>query len=415
MNKILSKTQLLGYGALGVPVAFVGLPIYVHLPHYYATTHGLDLALIGIILLLVRLFDALQDPLIGFYSDKTHHSNRRLMLCALPLLTISFIALFSPPELSHNWLVAWLVASLLLTYTAFNMVMINYFASSTLLPQYVEKTTLIAGVREGAMLLGVVIAAAAPALLQQKYSADIAFRYFALCFVPLAIIGAIGINYSLRRCDNQGEKHAHSDGFKLSDVKLLRPLLPLYALFLANSLPVSITSTLFLFYVEDYLKSPAQSGYFLLCFFVSAAASVPIWVWLSGKIGNWVALRIGMAMAIASFICTIFLQGGDVSGFYIVCAVSGFAVGGDLTLLPAIFTVAIANHQRLSASAFSIWHFLAKFNLALAAGLLLPLLSYFGYQPKMIGSNGILLVFYAIIPCSIKVIALLLTYNKKLH
>jgi hypothetical protein len=57
-------TRLLGlrYGLLGLPLAFAALPIYVHVPKLYADQAGLSLALVGRILLLTRVVDALSDP-----------------------------------------------------------------------------------------------------------------------------------------------------------------------------------------------------------------------------------------------------------------------------------------------------------------------------------------------------------------
>ena len=45
----------MAYGALGLPLAFLALPLYVTLPHHYATRHGLPLALLGAVLLGTRL------------------------------------------------------------------------------------------------------------------------------------------------------------------------------------------------------------------------------------------------------------------------------------------------------------------------------------------------------------------------
>jgi Na+/melibiose symporter-like transporter len=56
---------------------------------------------------------------------------------------------------------------------------------------------------------------------------------------------------------------------------------------------------------------------------------------------------------------------------------------------------------------------LAKINLALAAGLLFRGLAYFNYQPKVTEGATILLIFYAVIPCFIKLLALVLACNKK--
>ena len=57
------------YGVLGLPLAFVALPLYVVLPNHYASQFGVPLALLGTVLLLARLLDAVADPLIGRWVD----------------------------------------------------------------------------------------------------------------------------------------------------------------------------------------------------------------------------------------------------------------------------------------------------------------------------------------------------------
>ena len=58
------------YGVLGFPLAMAALPIYVHVPHFYADTLGLSLASVGGLLLAARFLDAVQDPLLGWWSDR---------------------------------------------------------------------------------------------------------------------------------------------------------------------------------------------------------------------------------------------------------------------------------------------------------------------------------------------------------
>ena len=53
------------YGLMGLPLAFVALPLYVMLPNFYARNFGMPLATLGVVLLAARLFDAFIDPLLG--------------------------------------------------------------------------------------------------------------------------------------------------------------------------------------------------------------------------------------------------------------------------------------------------------------------------------------------------------------
>ena len=70
----------LGYGALGLPLAFVALPLYVVLPNHYASEFGVSLAVLGTLLLGARLLDALVDPWIGRWADAWFaHSTARVL------------------------------------------------------------------------------------------------------------------------------------------------------------------------------------------------------------------------------------------------------------------------------------------------------------------------------------------------
>ena len=66
----LGAGQLIAYGLFGLPLAMAALPLYVHLPKFYGDELGMSLALVGGILLGARLLDALQDPLLGYLSDR---------------------------------------------------------------------------------------------------------------------------------------------------------------------------------------------------------------------------------------------------------------------------------------------------------------------------------------------------------
>ena len=70
----------LAYGLLGLPLAFVALPLYVLLPNHYAREFGMPLATLGAVLLAARLFDAISDPLLGRLSDHLFGRSVRAVL-----------------------------------------------------------------------------------------------------------------------------------------------------------------------------------------------------------------------------------------------------------------------------------------------------------------------------------------------
>ena len=81
----LPARQGLAYGLLGLPLAFVALPLYVLLPHHYASQYGMPLATLGAVLLAARLFDAFTDPLLGRWSDRLLARSHGALLTAAAL------------------------------------------------------------------------------------------------------------------------------------------------------------------------------------------------------------------------------------------------------------------------------------------------------------------------------------------
>jgi Na+/melibiose symporter-like transporter len=67
---------------------------------------------------------------------------------------------------------------------------------------------------------------------------------------------------------------------------------------------------------------------------------------------------------------------------------------------------------RLAGACFVWWNFAAKLNLALAAGLALPLLQWFGYAPGSREPQALqaLTLAYCILPCLLKLLAALALY-----
>ena len=102
----LTARQGLAYGLLGLPLAFVALPLYVLLPHHYAQAYAMPLATLGALLLGARLLDAAIDPLLGRFSDRLFAHSLRAVWTAGALAALALVlglaALFVPERFSAD-------------------------------------------------------------------------------------------------------------------------------------------------------------------------------------------------------------------------------------------------------------------------------------------------------------------------
>ena len=398
----------LAYGLLGLPLAFAALPLYVVLPHYYASDLGLPLATVGALLMLVRLMDAGSEPLLGRLSDRLYRRTSQAVLwvagAAALLLALGLAGLFFPRVQGKAALAVWMVAGLLFTCLAHSLLVIAHQAWGVRLGGDALQRSRIVAWREGAGLLGVVTASA----LSVAWGAGSMLAVFALALLAgwLVLWRAPRPPVALALRD-RGHQPSHALWQPLAE----SPFRRLLTVFLCNGIASAIPAALMLFFAQDRLRaSPPQIALFLVLYFVSGALSMPGWLRVVRRFGLARAWLAGMLLAVACFGWAAALQGGQVAAFAVICVLSGAALGADLAVPGALLALLIerSGAQGTNDGAYLGWWNLAtKLNLALAAGATLPLLQWLGYLP---GSQDPLALqrlawIYALLPCALKLMA----------
>ena len=190
----------------------------------------------------------------------------------------------------------------------------------------------------------------------------------------------------------------------------------LLAVFVINGIASAVPATLVLFFVQDRLQAPAAlAPFFLGTYFLSAALSMPLWLKGVRSLGLARSWLLGMLLAVAVFAGASLLGPGDAMLFILICALSGLALGADLALPGALLAGIMARAGDLGqvqGAYFGWWNFATKLNLALAAGVALPMLDLFGYVPGGHDPQALraLTVAYCVLPCLLKLLAASLLY-----
>ena len=404
MESPFGKRNGLAYGFLGLPLAFVALPLYVILPNYYAKTFGVPLATLGVILLGARLFDAFIDPLLGRLSDRlfarSAASVLRVGLLAAVLLALGFALLFFPQVTTPGALVVWISAMLMVTYAAYSFLSVSHQSWGAMLGGNEAERSRIVAWRESLGLVGVVLASSTPVALGLPATTVVFF--VALAIGWLAWTRAV---QPATKASPAVQTGAIWVPFKHSNFKRL------LLVFMLNGIASAVPATLVLFFIQDRLQVPASmEPLFLGSYFLTAALSIPCWLAIVKRIGLAKAWLCGMALAVGVFAWATQVGAGQSTAFLVITCLSGVALGTDLALPGALLAGVIQGNGdsgKAEGAYFGWWNFAIKLNLALAAGLALPLLGLFGYSPGARSPEALdaLVTAYCVLPCLLKLAA----------
>ena len=387
------------YALFSCALGMAGLPIYIHAPKYFVEQYEISLATLGLALLILRSIDFFQDPLLGRLASSTLSRGSFPLWISTAFMCFGMILLFAIPAVISPLL--WFSISLIILFSGFSFAYIRLYALGVE-AFGMEDQIKIARWREAGTLIGICLAAAAPTILSILGSNG--YKNFAFLFCSLIIVATFLINSEFSKTFVKVQKRITSVFPKDSGLQRL-----LLFVFL-NALPVAVTSTLYLFYVDHVLGLDALGGALLILFFLSAAFSAPFWTRWAEQYGGLQVLRISMLVSILSFIWAYNLNAGEAIAFSIICFATGLSLGADMTILPAIFAKRLAKTKHDANAGFGIWNFSNKLALALTAGILLPIMEFAGFETQDMRSSlsrEILTVSYAIIPCGLKILALI--------
>jgi Na+/melibiose symporter-like transporter len=418
---------LAAYGAFGMPLNFLALPLYITLPEYYARRHGLELALIGGLLMASRLIDAFVDPLIGRWIDRARGSMNHagFILLSLPLMLAGFAALFLVPPLAGAMAAVWLLVALLIAFTGFSLASIAHNAWGAELSASAAGRARVVGIREGFGLAGLMTGALVPQWGGMPMTTALLGVLLVGCGAWLLLV-APRPPVLLPADTRSSAPPLMNAGRRDWLLPLSRPGFgALYVVFVVNGIASAVPATLLPFFVNDALGLARYTGVFLGLYFIAGALSVPLWVRGTRRFGLARAWLAGMALAIGGFCWAYVLpdlpEAARLSGFIAVVLTSGLALGADL-VAPAALLAGIMHRSGDSGHAsggyFGLWNFGAKLTLALAAGLALPLLQVAGYS---IGTRAdpaaltALAATYCLLPCALKALAAGILWRTRTH
>lgn len=393
------------------------IPAAVFLPSLYSTELGLAAA--GTALLLARASDVVTDPLVGMFSDKWRSvwgRRKPWILIGAIIAGFALVRLFQPPSgVTFVYVMVWSV----LLYLGWTLVSIPYAAWGAELSTDYQERSRITSAREGATILGIFAAGTVPVIAamsgQSERDALAAISWLAVGVGLPSVIALLMVvpDRSVAANSAQIENSVRS-------ITRNKPFIRLLTAWLINGLANGIPSTLFILFLEHRLQADqTERGVLILAYFLFAVAAIPMWLWLTSRLGKHRTWCVAMIMTSAAFIWVPFIPPGAVGAFAVVCVITGLGLGADLAIPPALQADVVdfdtlKTGQRRAGLFFALWGMATKLALALAVGLTFPLLAYFGFDPTGPSAPEALLalaVIYSAIPVVLKLVAIRLVWD----
>ena len=381
-------------------------------------------ALAGNALLIGKFWDAVNDPLFGWLTDRTksRFGKRRVFMIfgAIPL-GISIALLWYVPAADRIWTFTWIALTFMLFDTLWTLTNVPYYAlTSELTDDYDERSSLTTYrmvMAVPAYLLGAAVTPAIVGLfaLQQTGYAFIGILYGAIAAAAL-LISAAGIR---ERQVNTAAK-PEPNPFKSLGVALRnKPFTWLCGTYLVINLSFAFIKILMAYYIQYQLRMAEQTTAVMGLMLVCVTISLPFWQWLSRRMDKGPAYGLGMAIGALAVILTFFLPHQSTGLIYLISVLAGFGFGAQW-IFPWAMVADVADYDRLetgqqrSGMYYGVWGLATKLSEALALAAVGWILTGFGYVPNVEQTPEALLgirLFFGLIPALIIFVSLPLLFR----
>jgi glycoside/pentoside/hexuronide:cation symporter, GPH family len=370
--------------------------------YFFTTVAGLNPALAGSVLLIGRLWDAINDPLVGWLSDRTVSPlGRRFpwMLGGVVPMALSALLLWTvPPFDTQAAIFGYYVVLSLFAFAAFTAVQLPYTAlAAELSDDYDERTTLIS--TKAAFSIGGGIVALVMAQVVFAQVVDPKRQYFILGMLSASLaIVMIGICVAgtYRRYWQAQKAHAslHPPTVSTSLLADIRSVFrnlafrQVLGLYLCGWMSLQVTAAMLPYFVGAWMGLPATHfAQMALAVQGTAIAMLVVWNRVARWSGKRTALLMGAPLAMVALFGLVTVQPGQVVWMYTLGVMAGVGVA-TLYMVPFAMLPDVVDLDELQTGLrreglyFSALVFLQKFGLAAALFISGQLLSWTGYSAQ---------------------------------
>jgi len=388
-----SKRSMAGFAFPATPLAGFLQSKYILLMPLYAIAMGLDAKTIAGIFFTTKMFDVVTDPLFGIVSDryKTPWGRRRPWLVVGTLiLMLAIYMLFIPTgQVGSGYLFGWLVV----VYIGWTLTTVSHTAWALELSTDYDQRTDITGWLQVAAMIGMMLVALVPAVMEQFGSPSHADKVAAVGWL-LIILLPIAVFICLRSLPEPETPPPVHIGLRraIAIVAGNWALLRLLAANAAITAAYSVVQALFVFYVTYTLLLGERTGFTLFFLMVGGMVFIPVWVKLAQRFGKHVTMQLAVLYGMFVPVFLLFLPPGQLWLTALAFLFVG-AITSAHELLPRTMMADVCDHDQAESGTerMGLYYSLLQLSSKLAAGLMASAiyvgLAWFGFNPDAGAEN----------------------------
>jgi GPH family glycoside/pentoside/hexuronide:cation symporter len=419
-DKLSIKTKLL-YGIGDTGNALVNSSVQFFLLIFYTDAALLPAAVVGSALFFAKFWDAVNDPLFGWLSDRTtsrRFGKRRgfMILGAIPLALSIMLLWFVPGGVSGMGVFFWVLLTFILFDTLWTLTNVPYYSlTGELTDDYDERaslTTYRMALAVPAYLVGVALTPALVALFATKRAGYGAVGIiYGVIAAAVLLIAAAGLRERPQVAGRRDETPAVR-AFLLTFSN--RPFVRLLVAYLILNTAFAFVKTLMAFYLTYQLGMEAETPLVMGLLLICVVLALFPWKMIAERWNKGPAYAAGMAIGGLAVAATFLLPRGPTPLIYAVAAVAGIGFGSQW-VFPWAMVPDVVDYDRLRSGEqrtgmyFGVWGLATKVSEAFALAASGWILALFHYVPNAAQTEQTLLgirLFFGPIPAALMLLCL---------
>jgi len=399
----LSVWTKLAYGSGDMGAAMTGNILIFFLFYFFTNVAGLDAALAGLVLLISKIWDAVNDPLVGVLSDRTQSPwGRRypwMLGGALPF-GLLFVLQWLVPTTDQWGLFGYYVAIALFFNMAYTAVNLPYTALTPELTQdYNERTSLNSfrfAFSLGGAILSLVLAQVIFGVISDQQAQYLYLGGAIALLSTLPIFWCVfGTWHQTLPATRSPAKAGLAPPLTLwAQIRIAfgnQPFLYVMGIYLFSWLAVQVTATIIPLFVVDWMGLP-EEAFIQVALVVQGTALIWLFIWgaVSERLGKKAVYFMGVGVWILAQAGLLFLQPGQVTLMYLTALMAGVGVSTAYlipwSMLPDVIEVdELQTGERREGIFYGLMVLLQKMGLALGIFLVGQALDWAGFVEKVAG------------------------------